>query len=247
MSRIVRNIIVIVGAVVVTACLAASYIAGVSLRKPLTCKGLNITITDIDCNSFVSKEDVTKYLDKEYGQYIDITLDSLDLDRVERILKEKSAINATEAYVTKDGMLNIKVTQRKPAVRFQGTDGGYYADADGRAFPLQKSYASHVPVVDGKIPKMTDTVKVVQTTALVNFLENSPVWKGKFVQIRIDSKGDIILVPRKGQERFIIGQPYGIKEKAERMEMYYTHIIPAKGSGHYKTIDLRFDGQIVCR
>lgn len=247
MSRIVRNIIVIVGAVVVAACLAASYVAGVSLRKPLTCKGLSITITDSECNSFVSKEDVTKYLDKEYGQYIDIVLDSLDLDRVERILKEKSAINTTEAYVTKDGMLNIKVTQRKPAVRFQGTDGGYYADADGRTFPLQKSYASHVPVVDGNIPKMTDTVKVVQTTALVNFLENSPVWKGKFVQIRIDSKGDIILVPRKGQERFIIGQPYGIKEKAERMEMYYTHIIPAKGSGYYKTIDLRFDGQIVCR
>ena len=107
MSRIVRNIIVIVGAVVVTACLAASYVAGDSLRKPLTCKGLNITITDSDCNSFVSKEDITKYLDKEYGEYIDISLDSLDLDRVERILKEKSAISTTEAYVTKDGMLYI--------------------------------------------------------------------------------------------------------------------------------------------
>ena len=247
MSRIVRNIIIIVGAAVVAAGFVASYIAGISLRKPLTCKGLNITITDSACNSFVCREDITKYLDKEYGQYIDIVLDSLELDRVESILEEKSAINTTEAYVTKDGMLNIKVTQRKPAVRFQGANGGYYADAEGRCFPLQKTYASHVPVVDGNIPKMTDTVRVVQTTALVNFLENSPVWKGKFVQIRIDEKGDISLIPREGKERFIIGQPFGVEKKAEKMEMYYTHIIPAKGSGHYKTIDLRFDGQIVCR
>ena len=81
----------------------------------------------------------------------------------------------------------------------------------------------------------------------MNFLENDALWKGKFVQIRIDDKGDIILIPREGNERFIIGQPCKIEEKARKMEWYYTHIIPEKGSGHYKTVDLRFDGQIVCR
>jgi hypothetical protein len=29
--------------------------------------------------------------------------------------------------------------------------------------------------------------------------------------------------------------------------MYYTHILPEKGSGKYKSVDLRFKGQIVCR
>ena len=132
-------------------------------------------------------------------------------------------------------------------MRFQGGKWGYYADAEGRSFPLQSSYASYVPVVDGNIPTITDTVRILKITSLVNFLEDSPIWKDKFVQIRIDDKGDIILIPREGKERFIIGQPCGIEEKAEKMEMYYTHILPEKGSGKYRTVDLRFKGQIVCR
>lgn len=247
MNRTVRNIIVIVCAILVAAGLAASYIAGLYVRKPLKCESLNIIITDSTSNCFVSKADITKYLDKEYGKYKDLPLDSLNLDKIEQLLEGKSAINTAEAFTTKDGRLNIMVSQRRPAVRFQGINNGYYADAEGRTFPLQKSYASYVPVVDGNIPQMTDTVKVIRTTAMVNYLENSPIWKGKFVQIRIDDKGDIILVPREGKERFIIGQPFNIEEKAKKMEMFYTHIVPAKGSGYYKTIDLRFDGQIVCR
>lgn len=247
MNRTVRNIIIIVGAILVSVCLSASYFAGVSSRKPLTCKGLKVTIADSACNSFISRNDVRKFLESEYGQYKDLSLESLDLDKIEKVLEGKSAINNTEAFVTKDGMLNINITQRRPAVRFQGAKGGYYADAEGRSFPLQKSYASHVPVVDGNIPEITDTARIIKTTALVNYLESSNVWKDKIVQIRIDDKGDLILVPREGKERFIIGQPCDIKEKARKMEMYYTHIIPEKGSGKYKTVDLRFKGQIVCR
>ena len=231
MSRTAKNILIVIGAILVTACLIAVHVAGTSARKPLVCKGLQVTISDSASNSFISREDVR----------------SLDLDRIEQVLESKSAINRTEAFVTKDGMLNITITQRRPVVRFQGAHGGYYADAEGRSFALQKSYASYVPVVDGKIPAITDTVGIVRTTQVVNFLENDALWKGKFVQIRIDDKGDIILIPREGNERFIIGQPCKIEEKARKMEWYYTHIIPEKGGGHYKTVDLRFDGQIVCR
>lgn len=247
MNKTVRHIIIVISAVVIAAGLSMAYFAGVSVRKPLVCKGLKVTIADSTTNCFISRADVGKFLKQEYGTYMDVALDSIDLDKIERLLETKSAINRTEAYVTKDGMLNIRVTQRRPAVRFQSGSWGYYADAEGRSFPLQSSYASHVPIVDGFIPVMTDTVRIARTTALVNFLEKSSTWKNKFVQIRINSKGDIILVPREGKVRFIIGQPCKLEEKSKKMEMYYTHILPAKGSGCYKTVDLRYEGQIVCR
>lgn len=247
MNRTTRNIVIVVGAILVAVSFGAAYLAGVSARKPLTCKGLRVTVADSAMNSFISKEDVKKFLESEYGEYLENPLQGLNLDKIETVLESKSAINRAEAFVTKNGMLNITVTQRKPAVRFQGGKWGYYADAEGRSFPLQSSYASYVPVVDGNIPTITDTVRILKITSLVNFLEDSPIWKDKFVQIRIDDKGDIILIPREGKERFIIGQPCGIEEKAEKMEMYYTHILPEKGSGKYRTVDLRFKGQIVCR
>ena len=36
-------------------------------------------------------------------------------------------------------------------------------------------------------------------------------------------------------------------EKFRKMEKYYTHIVPAKGEGHYKHVNLKFKGQIVCK
>ena len=82
---------------------------------------------------------------------------------------------------------------------------------------------------------------------VVNYIEGSKVWKDKIVQISIDAKKDIILIPREGNERFIFGQPTDIKDKFAKMEKYYTHIIPAKGEGYYRFVDLKYEGQIVCR
>jgi cell division protein FtsQ len=82
---------------------------------------------------------------------------------------------------------------------------------------------------------------------LVNYIETSRIWKDKIVQIHVADNGDIALIPRKGNEMFIIGQPTSIEEKFEKMGKYYKVIIPEKGSNAYSTVDLRYRGQIVCK
>ena len=81
----------------------------------------------------------------------------------------------------------------------------------------------------------------------VNYIEKSKTWKDKIVQISVDAKKDLILIPREGNEMFLFGQPTDIEDKFRKMEKYYTHIIPAKGEGHYRTVDLKYKGQIVCK
>jgi cell division protein FtsQ len=55
------------------------------------------------------------------------------------------------------------------------------------------------------------------------------------------------MVPRKGQEIFLFGQPVNIQDKFRRMEMYYSNIIPAKGTDTYSLVSVEYDGQIVCK
>jgi cell division protein FtsQ len=165
----------------------------------------------------------------------------------------------SEAYVTKDGLLNIKVRQRKPFVRFQKEGGGFYADAEGYVFPLQSSYASYVQIVDGDIPiNMKSGHKGVienpkekewfdKVMNVVNFIEGSKVWKDRIVQIHVDNGGELILIPREGKERFNIGQPVNIKDKFDRMATYYTAIAANREGQAYRTVTLKYDGQIVCR
>jgi cell division protein FtsQ len=259
MSKTVRHIINGVSGALLAACLIVAYMSGVSCRAPLKCTGLNVVIADSSMNRFVSKADVKKFLDKEYGEYVGMLLDSIDLAKVEKIIDGRSAVNKSEAYTTRDGMLNVKVTQRTPVVRFQKSDGGFYADAEGFLFPLQSSYASRVQVIDGDIPlkansgykgEITDEKErawLEKVIDLVNYMENSRTWKDKIVQITVCDGGELIMVPREGTERFHFGQPDEIQEKFRKMEKYYTAVVPAKGEKEYSVVNLEYDGQIVCR
>lgn len=259
MSKTVRHIINGVSGALLAACLVVAYMSGVSCRAPLKCTGLNVVIADSSMNRFVSKADVKKFLDKEYGEYVGMLLDSIDLAKVEKIIDGRSAVNKSEAYTTRDGMLNVKVTQRTPVVRFQKSDGGFYADAEGFLFPLQSSYASRVQVIDGEIPlkansgykgEITDEKErawLEKVIDLVNYMENSRTWKDKIVQITVCDGGELIMVPREGKERFHFGQPDEIQEKFRKMEKYYTAVVPAKGEKEYSVVNLEYDGQIVCR
>lgn len=222
-----------------------------------TCSGVNVELAD--GYSFVTAEDIVGYLTEEYGAYIGQQLDSVDLAKVERILNGKSAILKTEAYTTPDGKLNVKVFQREPTVRFQKGDKGFYADEKGFLFPLQSNYTSKVPIIDGAVPLTFESgykgKPVTEEEAawlgkiitLVNYMNSSKNWAEIISQITVRPDGDLVMVPRKGKELFIFGQPDNLEEKFTKMEKYYTTILPEKGEGFYSTVNLKYNGQIICR
>ena len=259
MKKIEKYVLIGVCGALLTAVLVMSCLAGKEARKGLVCKGVEIVILDSMENSFVSEADIKKYLDKEFGGYIGRSLDSLDLIKAEKIIDGRSAVKKSHAFVTRDSLLRINVTQRRPVVRFQKPDGGFYADAEGYIFPLQSSYASHVQIVDGAIPlaansgykgALTDPDEkewLAKMMKVVNYIENSRTWKDKIVQISVEKSGELILVPREGKQLFYFGQPVEVEDKFRKMEMYYTHIVPEKGADAYSRVDVRYDGQIVCR
>lgn len=259
MKKAIRYIITVTLGVLILGGIAAAFIAGKSGRETLECKSLSVEITDSLENDFVSAKDVRQFLDKEYGQYIGMPLDSIDLSRIERIIDGRSAVHKSEAYVTKDGILHIRVTQRKPVVRFQKGSTGFYADIEGFVLPLQSSYASHVQIIDGEIPinmksghkGMIEDPKEKawfdRMMTVVRYIENNSTWKERIVQIHIENGGELTLVPREGKERFHFGQPVNVEDKFERIGKYYTGIAASKKDVSYGSVSVEYDGQIVCR
>lgn len=246
MKKILLHILTVT-AIAVAICLSVLYyISGQKYKKEITCTGIKIDVVDSLANSFISAEDVKKYLADEYGEYIGCCLDSIDISLIEELLSNKSAVLNSEAYLTKDGFLNISITQRKPIVRFTNADKGYYADRHGKSFPLQKTYASYVMAVDGCIPDINDNITIGKIVNLVKYLEDDGKWENRIVQIAIDSTGNLTLVPRTGKEKILFGQPDRIEEKMQKLETYYTSILPSREK-EYSTVDIRYSGQIVCK
>ncbi len=225
--------------------------------RQLTCAGVRVEFED-DFN-FITAKDVEGYLNKGYGDYIGQRLDSLDLMKVEKILDSKSAVLKAEAYTTPDGYLNIRISQREPVVRFQKSGNGFYADEKGFLFPLQRNYTSMVPIIDGSVPlnvergykgePKTESEKkwLTEVIALVNYMQASGIWAENICQITVLDNGDLVLIPRQGKERFIFGQPADFERKFDLISRYYTTILPNKGKDYYSSVNIKNNGQIVCR
>lgn len=247
MKKFLMYMIPVVCAILGAFLIVVYHSTGKKHREQITCTGINVVVTDSLENQFVLASDVKGFLTQEYGECIGTAIDSINLNNIEEILKSKSAILGTVAYITKNGVLNIEVNQRQPIVRFIGKAHGYYADRHGRTFPLQSTYASYVQSVDGHIPEMTDSTQILEIVRLVNFIEDSNEWRNKIVNISIDTTGNLTLIPRKGNEKFLFGQPDGIEQKMERMKLYYSSIIPARDSSRYTTVNVKYSGQIICK
>ena len=252
------RILVSVAVLAALVALCALIHAGTARERALrTCEGIRVEYADD--YRFVSEQDIKDYLDKYYGAYIGQRLDSIKLHKVESILDVQSAILKSEAYTTEDGMLNIRLTQREPVIRFQKGGYGFYADCNGFLFPLQENYTTPVPVMDGAVPLQysegfkgapeTEAERdwIAGAVSLVDYMDKSRIWAENIVQMHVEADGDIVMIPRQGGERFIFGSPYGAKEKFDRMSDYYRYILPEKGEGYYKTVNVKFDKQIVCK
>lgn len=258
MKRVVRNILSAAAiALVAAGCLV---LVGVNREKraAITCTGLSVHI--LDDYSFVTDEDVKGYLQRYYGPYIGQRLDSVRLFSIENILNRQSAVLRSEAWTDNDGVLHIDISQREPVLRLQMRGGGgFYVDERGCLFPLQRSYTSLVPVVDGAIPlDIPATYKgeapdaasrewIKSMLDLARYMKKNRIWKENISQISVQTNGDLVLIPREGEEKFIFGDCSSAEEKFERISDYYKFVVPAKKEEKYRTVNVKYAGQIICR
>lgn len=224
-------------------------------RRERTCEGVQVEFSD-DFN-FVTEDDIKGYIDRYAGNYLGRRLDSLDLNGIENMLDQQSAVLKSEVYSGGDGMMHVVVSQREPVLRFQSPESGFYIDDRGFIFPLQDNYTSLVPVIDGNIPihvspnykgearteKEAAWIRGVQE--MVEYMQGNAIWAENIVQIHVDENSDILMIPREGEETFIFGSPDDIPAKFSRMEKYYQYIKP--GEKKYTIVNVKYKGQIICK
>ncbi|MCQ2187272.1 MAG: cell division protein FtsQ/DivIB [Bacteroidales bacterium] len=214
---------------------------GNSSRSMLTCGGIDVKFAD--SLEFVNEEDVRMCVERLYGSYIGQRLDSMGLARIEGILEEQSAIKTCEAWTTDDGLLHLLISRRQPLARFTKDGQSVYADDRGDLFPLQNGFIAHVPEITGVIP--TDKEWVQQVTAMLDYMQ-SHYWDKRISSIRATDGGEIILTSAEGGEKILFGTPTDVEQKFWRLAKYYSHILPYKGDGYYRKINVKYNKQIIC-
>ena len=226
-------------------------------RAQAVCTALEVSFADT--LRFVGEDDIRSYLDTRYGPYVGERLDSVQLSRIEDMLESRSSVTRCEAWTTDDGILHVEIAQRAPALRFQDGNKGFYVDDTGFIFPLHESFTAHVTTVEGAIPfDVPDGYKgeaqddferewIAGVLAMSRYLSASRTWQRNITNIRVRSNGDILLTLEGRPEQFLIGQPEDVPDKLARIGRYLSLIAPYKPEGYYKTVNVKYNQQIICR
>ncbi|MCQ2176643.1 MAG: hypothetical protein MJY41_01740 [Bacteroidales bacterium] len=207
-------------------------------RSSLLCERLVVEFADN--YRFVNGDDVKAIILNKYGIYFNSRIDSLRLDEIERQLCSHTAITDCQAWSTDDGNLHVRISQRKPAVRFMDGENGFYADENGYVFPLYQRFTAKTPVISGPLPQ--DSTWIADAAKMALFM--TPIWEDKADSIGVDIHGSLTM--RFGTpELFTFGKPEDYVEKFRKVKDYFD--IVKSPDKEYTTIDLTYNKQLVCR
>jgi cell division protein FtsQ len=63
----------------------------------------------------------------------------------------------------------------------------------------------------------------------------------------VTNGGEFIMAPLVGDQQIILGSVRRLDDKFRRLKIFYREGMPAAGWRKYRSINLKFNGQIVCK
>ena len=209
-------------------------------------------------DGFLNKDEIMKSMNR-IAKLDSIKINQLQTSLIEDEIMNDPFVKSVDAFTNVSGKLIINVSEKTPLVRiFNKRSAGFYITENGNILPLRNSYSARVFVVNGfiNVPFQTENTSVNDTVygrsplkgilKLVNTLNKNEFLKSQINQIYLNSKMEFELIPEFGKHTIIIGDLNNLDEKLQKLELFYQQALLAEGLNKYKSINLKFDGQVVC-
>lgn len=207
------------------------------------CRAIEIVIQDSLATRFVQKDDITRILKAENYNILTKVPTEIDLHTIENKIKNHSSIKDCECFYLSNSSMRIDVTQRHPIARVITNNYKFYIDEVGGEMPLSDYYTAHVPIITGHVSHeiiATDLFKIA------DIIHNDKFLEAQIEQINVTVDGEYVLIPRAGQQTIELGNADNLELKFRNLKALYLQIFNKNAWNKYKTISLKYDGQVVC-
>ena len=187
-------------------------------------------------------------------------LNIIDLESIEGLLTGVRELESVEVFCTVDSVLHIEADQRDPLMRVITAYGNnYYIDKEGNVIPHSSVYTPRLIVVSGNVEvpdisikgtsimEQSENTLIKEAYKLARFIGDDKFWDSLVEQIYIDAGGEFEIVPRLGDHIIRFGKPYNYEWKFKILKTFYTETLASAGWDRYDEIDMRFEGQLVCK
>ncbi len=227
-----------------------------SQQQHITCGSVNIEIDNqASGNYFVDKEAVDNIITNhlKIQSIIGTPVKDLNPYILENELLKSPFIKKVKVYKDIPGNLNIQIIQKRPLARVFTDKLDYYIDEDGKKFTFCNTYTARVPVVNGyffegisyKDSMVTPVGKMVYN--YLKAIDTNAYYKSLTESIYINEEGDLTIVPKIGPSEIIFGDDRDLSDKLNKLHTFYSKVLNTVGYNHYKSINLKFRNEVVCK
>jgi cell division protein FtsQ len=231
-------------------------LSAVNHRKSAAVKGVEVDIRPLPNGEMLMQPvDVREMIHKAFGyEFESRSVRTVEIERLERVLEKDPLVLNADVYLDARDMVRVSVTQREPIIRIIDKDGwNYYLDKNGKRMPLSKHFTARVIVATGQIPAyVPDFLQREKHLLRQLLLLSRDIREDEFLyvmigQIFVSSNGDFILAPLIGDQKIVFGKYEDARDKLQNLKVFYREAMPYEGWRKYRSIDVRFRGQVICK
>lgn len=221
-------------------------------KQTVKCSTIKILIPGAD--NFIEREEIDAILKQNFGNIIGQPIEGIQIHLIEKRIAANPYIAFVKVYVDMDGSLKISIKQREPVMRvINATGQDFYIDKDGLKMPISPNFTADVLVATGNIlepfsgkNEKISSIMLLDLYKIATFINSDSLWDAQIEQIYVNDASDIELVPRVGIQKIIIGNADNLDLKMKNLLLFYKKAMPKVGWDTYKTINVKYKGQIVC-
>lgn len=164
------------------------------------------------------------------------------LKNIETRLATNKLIDNASVYLSLDDTLFVAIKQKEPIARIVSTSS-YYLDTKGKKIPLSKNYTVRVPLVYGSF----SADELLKIKELLDNINQDKLLKKQIVTIIKNGRNEYEMTTRLGNQRVIFGKLTKMPEKLKKLSLFYGDAWKKKRLKQFKTINLKYHHQIICK
>jgi len=217
---------------------------------------VNVKISKIsNKKNLITKKDVKNLFRGYLGYDLGLAkIEELDLRMLEQILVDDKRVRNAEVFIDANHVVNVYVQQRKPIVRVNdGETYAYYLDADMVVIPVMEKRAIRVPIATGAIENIALGLIEKKKThlrdvyVLSKYIDSDKFLKSLVEQIHVKRSGEIIIIPKIGREKILLGDVVDMEENLKKLKNFYRNGLPKNGWDQFAELNLSYKNQIVAK
>jgi cell division protein FtsQ len=217
-------------------------------------------------NAFLTEQELLTRLKIDRLIFEGQTNEQLKIELIEAKISDMEEVKTVRVYRDIGKKWFIKIELRKPIARIFNIYGAsFYLDEDGFMMNRSELHTARTLVFSGNIKEdysrqsvvdiiNNDSLKSIRKLddiyIISNYVCKDPLLRKLIGQVYLEKNGDFVLVPLVGDQKIVFGTANSaeeVKEKFERLKIFYKEAIPYEGWAKYNEISVKYDGQIVCR